>query len=151
MADGRTVCLRGVVPSDLPVHFEQQRDPESVRMAAVAPREPAAFDAHWEEVLADPTVVARTIVADGEVAGSAVSFVRDGVRQVGYWIGREQWGRGIATAALRQLLDEIAERPLHATAAAHNLGSLRVLEKCGFRRVGHERQGEVVVEVLRLD
>src|SRR3954453_21407795 len=62
MADGPTVCLRGVVPSDLPVHFEQQRDPESVRMAAVAPREPAAFDSHWEEVLPDPTVVARTIV-----------------------------------------------------------------------------------------
>jgi RimJ/RimL family protein N-acetyltransferase len=32
-------------------------------------------------------------------------------------------------------LDEVTLRPLHAYVAAHNRGSIRVLEKCGFRPV----------------
>jgi RimJ/RimL family protein N-acetyltransferase len=143
--------LRPIVPADLDIHFEQQRYPESVRMSAVAPRDRAAFDAHMTTVLADPTVVFRTIVVDGHVAGSAVSFVRDGMRQVGYWIGREHWGRGIATAALAELLGELTERPLYATVAAHNAASLRVIGKCGFRPVGEQRQEDVLIQVLRLD
>jgi RimJ/RimL family protein N-acetyltransferase len=80
-----------------------------------------------------------------------LSFVRDGERQVGYWIARDRWGRGIATAALTALLEQVTERPLCARVAAHNRGSLRVLEKCGFRLVGEERQEHVAVCVLRLD
>lgn len=144
------VGLRPVLPEDLEAHFTQQRDPASARMAAVPSRDRADFDRHWDHILADPDVVARTVVADGEVAGSAVCFVRDGQRQVGYWIARERWGQGIASAALRQLLDEVGERPLHARVAAHNAGSLRVLERCGFARVGEERDGDVAVHVLRL-
>ena len=138
--------LREVLPADLPVHFEQQRDPESVALAAVPARDREAFDAHWAKLLADDTVVLRSIVVDGEVVGSALSFARDGERQVGYWIGREHWGRGIASRALPLLLAELPERPLHATVAAHNPASVRVLEKSGFTRVG-ERDG---VLVLRL-
>src|SRR4051812_5506740 len=100
MADQPAIRLRRVVPADLPTHFENQRDPASTGMAAVPPREREAFDLHWTTILADPSVVVRTVLADEVVAGSAVSFVRDGERQVGYWIAREHWGRGIATAAL---------------------------------------------------
>jgi RimJ/RimL family protein N-acetyltransferase len=119
-------------------------------MAAVPSRDRAAFDAHWARVLVDPTAVVRTILADGEVAGSVVSFLRAGERQVGYWIARERWGEGIATAALAQLLEDLTERPLFARVAAHNHGSLRVLEKCGFRPVGDEREDGVRIGVLRL-
>jgi RimJ/RimL family protein N-acetyltransferase len=84
------------------------------------------------------------------VAGSVLSFVRDGQRQVGYWIAREHWGKGVATAALTQLLGEVCERPLFARVAAGNHGSLRVLEKCGFQSVGEERDGDVRLLVLRL-
>src|SRR4051812_24847804 len=98
---------RPLLPEGLPAHFEQQRDEASVRMAAVTPRERAAFDAHWATVLADPSVVVRTVVVDGTVAGHVTSFVIDGKRQVGYWIAREQWGRGIASAALVALLEEL--------------------------------------------
>jgi len=62
-----------------------------------------------------------------------------GSREVTYWIDRAYWGRGIATAALRALLAAAPERPLYARAAADNAGSLRVLEKCGFRVSGHDR------------
>jgi RimJ/RimL family protein N-acetyltransferase len=150
MADEITVRLREVVPSDLPIHFEQQRDPDSHRMAAVAPRDRPAFDAHWARILVDPTVVVRTVLANGKVAGSALSFVRDGQRQVGYWIAREHWGRGIATAALAQLVGAVDGRPLFARAAAHNHGSRRVLENCGFQPVGEEHDEGVRLLVFPL-
>jgi RimJ/RimL family protein N-acetyltransferase len=144
--------LREVIPADLPIHFEQQRDPASVAMAVVPARDREAFHAHWQRLLADPTVVVRSVVADGEVVGSAVSFMRGGERQVGYWIGREHWGRGLASAALAELLTEITERPLFARVVPHNLRSLRVLEKSGFEMIGEERGDDGTLAcVLRLD
>jgi RimJ/RimL family protein N-acetyltransferase len=137
MADtSARVELRPVAPGDLPVFFEHQRDAEAVRMAQFPPRDRPAFDAHWAKTLADETVVLRTVLVDGEVAGNVVSFYGGPGREVGYWIGREHWGRGVATAALRLFLAELHERPLVATVAADNLASVRVLEKVGFVRVG---------------
>ena len=58
---------------------------------------------------------------------------------VGYWIGKEHWGQGIASAALRLYLDDVAQhRPLLASVVEHNAGSRRVLEKAGFQFVGRE-------------
>src|SRR5262249_14378869 len=56
----------------------------------------------------------------------------DGQDHVGYWIDRAYWGMGIASRALHLLLQEVAKRPLVATAATSNGASLRVLQKCGF-------------------
>ena len=93
------------------------------------------FLAHQARVLAEPANLNRVIEVDGEVVGSIATFpVGDG-REVGYSIAREHWGRGIATDALRLMLDLDLTRPLSAGAAAHNLGSRRVLEKVGFREV----------------
>ncbi len=55
-----------------------------------------------------------------------------------YWIGREFWGRGIASVAVRQFLESETTRPLTARVAKHNPGSIRVLEKAGFTRVGED-------------
>ncbi len=127
------VVLRDVAEDDLPILFKHQLDPAANEMAAFEPRDESAFMAHWKEkILADPAVVKQTIVVDGEVAGNIVSFERSGKREVGYWIGREYWGQGIATEALRQFLRRVAERPLYALVAKQNAGSIRVLEKCGF-------------------
>ena len=60
---------------------------------------------------------------------------------VGYWIGKEHWGRGIASAALRLYLDVDRHRPLLATVAEHNAGSRRVLEKAGFELVATRARG----------
>ena len=54
---------------------------------------------------------------------------------------------------VRQLLDEVTTRPLHAWVATSNVGSIRVLEKCGFvvkeRRAEHdEKLGRPVEELL---
>ncbi len=134
-----TVLLRDVETVDLDILFEFERDPESVRMAAFTAADPddrVAFDAHWAKIRADPTVVARTIIDGGDVVGSAASFMMDGEREVTYWVERARWGRGIASAALALLLEEVTERPLGARAAADNAASLRVLERAGFRVIG---------------
>lgn len=126
------VGLRGVTEDDLPVFFEHQRDPEANRMAAFPPRDRDAFVVHWTTILRDASVVARTVLLDGEVAGNVVAFDYEGRREVGYWIGRTFWGKGVATGALRAFLDKVTERPLYAGVAEANVASIRVLEKCGF-------------------
>jgi RimJ/RimL family protein N-acetyltransferase len=130
--------LRDVTEDDLPIFFEHQREPDANRLAAWPPRDHSAFMAHWRtEILGDPTARKKTIVLDGDVVGNVVSWARDGERLVGYWIGQAYWGRGAASAGLAMFVTECDQtRPLHAEVAVHNVGSVRVLEKCGFRQVG---------------
>jgi RimJ/RimL family protein N-acetyltransferase len=132
------VILRNVREEDLPIFFEHQRDPVALRMAAFSTREHDAFLTHWRTNVLRPENISRTIVADGLVAGYVSSWNQDGKRLVGYWIGREHWGKGIATRALSEFLLVEASRPLHAWVAVENGGSIRVLEKCGFRPLAHE-------------
>lgn len=108
-------------------------------MAAFPARPREAFFAHWRRIMSDPSVVVRTIEADGRVAGNVVSFMNGDAREVGYWLSRAFWGRGIATRALALFLREVQARPLHAHVAKRNTGSVRVLEKCGFRIAGEGR------------
>lgn len=134
-----TLRLRDVVPSDLPIFYEQQRDPEATQMANFPARDKDAFMSHWNKILVDESVQARTIVFHGAVAGNIVCFEQLGEREVGYWLGKEYWGNGIATRALTEFLREIPTRPLYAHVARHNIGSKRVLEKCGFTVAGEDR------------
>lgn len=147
-AKGNVITLRDVTEPDLPIFFEHQCEPEGHRMAGFRPREYDAFMLHWRtRVLGDPAARKRTIVVDGRVAGNIGSWDADGRRFVGYWIGREHWGRGIATAALSQFLREESTRPLYAYVVVRNVGSIRVLQKCGFRQFGDmERHPDGVEE-----
>ncbi len=131
--DEESVILRPVAQGDLPILFEHQRDPEANRMAAFPARDWDAFMAHWTRLLGDDSLVKRAVVVDGQVAGNIGSWEQDGRVEIGYWIGREFWGKGIATRALGAFLGEVPTRPLWAHVAAHNVASIRVLEKCGFR------------------
>jgi RimJ/RimL family protein N-acetyltransferase len=128
------VRLRSVEDRDLDVFFDHQMDPKAVEMAAFPARDKNQFAAHWAKIRADDTVVVRTIVADGMVAGNIGSWQDNGQRLLGYWVGREYWGRGVATQALARFVEEVSTRPLYAHVAVHNVGSIRVLDKCGFRR-----------------
>lgn len=158
MAGG--VELREVRDEDLPIFFAQMQDREANWMAAFMAADPAdaaAFAAHWARIRADPDVTNRAIVREGRVVGHVASFVQEGDTEITYWIGREHWGQGVATAALSAFLAVVATRPLHARAAADNLASLRVLAKCGFRPVGSDRGyanargAEIDEVVLRFD
>jgi RimJ/RimL family protein N-acetyltransferase len=133
------VHLRNVETNDLPLFFEHQRDPIAVAMVAFHSRDRAAFDQHWAKLLADDSLLKKTIVvvsavsAEEQVAGNIGSWTADGKREVGYWIDRAFWGRGVATAALAAFLCLEPTRPLHAGVAKHNVASIRVLQKCGFK------------------
>jgi RimJ/RimL family protein N-acetyltransferase len=145
-------------PSDLDVLFEFQLDPEANWMAAFAAADPGdreAYVAKWTRLVAEAPLPIRTIVVDGEIVGSIFCWRDEALPapEVSYWIGREHWGKGIATRALALFLEEVTERPLLGRAARDNVASLRVLEKCGFRIVGEDRgfanaRGEEVDELI---
>ena len=146
------VRLRSIEPTDLPIFYKHQLDVEATRMAAFPARDRAAFDAHWAtNILGNPRAINQTILVDGQVAGNIGSWTQEDVRLVGYWIGKEHWGKGVATRALAAFLHLLTERPLHAHVAKHNVGSIRVLEKCGFS-VEHEETvefaGKDIVELV---
>jgi RimJ/RimL family protein N-acetyltransferase len=135
--------LRDVLEDDLPTFFSYQLDPEAQAMAAFIAKDPTdrqAFMAHWHRILADPTHIIRTIVVDGQVAGSVSSYQEDGHPEVTYWLGKHYWGKGLATRALAEFLAYVNPiRPIYARAAKDNIGSLRVLEKCGFKIIGEDK------------
>lgn len=148
--------LRPVEERDLVAFFEQQNEPEALLMTASEPRDREAFSARWRTLAGDPAVVRRTIVFESRAAGYVARFERAGEPEVCYWLGREFWGRGIATAALAAFLEEFPERPLYARVIKANPASRRVLEKCGFALIGEDvftnARGEPTPEfVFRLD
>ncbi len=142
------LTLRDVIEADLPIFFEQQLDSEATQMAAFPSREREAFMAHWKnKVMANPDNIAKAIVFDGQVAGNIGSWDQSGKREVGYWIGKEYWGKGIATNALAEFLEIVLIRPLWAHVAKHNIGSQRVLQKCGFVISGEDKFIEDGIEI----
>ncbi|MFI5983758.1 GNAT family N-acetyltransferase [Streptomyces sp. NPDC051555] len=154
------IFLREVRDSDLPAFREQSCDPAAQHMAAFVGDQhgdPVAFDAHWARIRADPAIVMRTVLVEEQVVGHVAAYGPPDEREVTYWIARAHWGRGIATAALAELLELDPARPVHARAAADNAASIRVLEKCGFVLMGRDRGfarargGEIDEVLLTLD
>jgi len=97
--------LRNVVEGDLRTFFEHQRDPEAISMAASPTREWDAFVSHWRhKILGEPANEARTILVDDRVVGS---WEQDGRRLVGYWVGKEYWGRGVARSGARRIPENL--------------------------------------------
>lgn len=134
----KSVSLRDVRESDLATFYTHQLDPEATRMAAFPSRDWDAFSAHWARIMADINCITRTVVWDGHVAGNIGCWADSGEWNVGYWIGREYWGKGIASAALSELVTAVPHRPLVARVAKHNIASICVLEKCGFSIGGED-------------
>jgi RimJ/RimL family protein N-acetyltransferase len=151
------VHVRDVEDGDLELFYQHQLDPVALQMAVFSARDRADFMAHWATIRTDPTVLTQTVVVDDRVVGNVVSWEQSGKLLVGYWIGRRDWGRGIATKALALLLGQVTTRPVYAYVEVHNIGSIRVLEKCGFRRVPAQEAepststpGEIDVEEILL-
>lgn len=154
------IVLRSLHDPDLDQLFEWERDPRAVELASFTRADPSdrsAFDAHYERIRADPSVILRAIELDGELVGTIGSFTMEGDREVTYWISPARWGQGVASGALGELLLIEPIRPLHGRVAAHNVGSAKVLTRAGFRTVGSETSfapglGRDVIELIyRLD
>lgn len=126
------VTLRPVLEADLLILFQQQLEPEAIAMSAYPSKDKGEFMRHWDGILKNKAIVARTILYKEKVAGHIICWREKYEQQVGYWIGKSFWGRGIASSALADFLQEVKIRPLYAYVTNHNLASKRVLEKCGF-------------------
>lgn len=143
------VSLRDVRPRDLPLLFKFHSDKESNRLGGFIPRKKPDFFAHWKKVLADKANLKKAILFDGEVAGYLVCFVRVAPkREVGYWIARKHWGKGVATGALDLFLKTYAPRPLYARVSKKNVGSFKVVERCGFKIVGEDSYSNAAGTVI---
>ena len=150
------VILRDTTEDDLPIFFEQQLDSDANYMAAFTAKDPTdkdAFTAHWAKILGDDTKINKTILLNEQVAGYVACFEQFGEPEVSYWIGKEYWGKGIATKALSDFLGYVMVRPLYARVAKDNIASIRVLEKCGFTISGEDKgfsnaRGEEVEEFI---
>jgi len=135
--------LRDVRETDLSIFFGQQLDREANYLVAFTAPDPTDRDdifARWKKALSDPTIIFKTIVLDGQIVGSVLSYEEATLPQVSYWIGKEHWGQGLATRALTAFLTHCNHaRPLYARAVKDNHRSLRVLEKCGFTITGENK------------
>jgi RimJ/RimL family protein N-acetyltransferase len=142
------ILLRLPLETDLPILFEQQLDPAATAMAAFPSRDRGPFMLHWEKIMKDKGVTIRVILYKGRIAGHLLCWKQNYEQEVGYWLGREFWGKGIASTALAEFLKIVPIRPLHAHVVNHNTASRRVLEKCGFA-VLNEGDKEIILKLSR--
>lgn len=127
------ITLRPVLETDLPILFQQQLDPEAAALSAYPSKDRGEFMRHWEGILKNKNVTARIVLHKEKVAGHIICWKEGKFEQrIGYWIGKEFWRRGIASAAVAEILVLIKIRPLFAEVANHNIASQKVLQKNGF-------------------
>lgn len=153
------IRLRRTEVTDLDTLFQFQLDKEGGYLAAFMPKDPTdktAYLAKHTKLLSDPTVNNQTIIIDNVIVGSVAKFVMEGDSEITYWLDRKFWGQGIATKALKNFLDIETTRPIFGRVAFDNFGSQKVLEKCGFVKIGSEkgfanaRQTEVEEYIYKL-
>ncbi|HEX8462299.1 MAG TPA: GNAT family N-acetyltransferase [Segetibacter sp.] len=98
------------------------------------------------------------IVFNGQVAGSIGVMTKDDVYrkniEIGYFLGEDFWGKGIATIAVGELLEYIKASfdviRVYAEVFDHNKASMKVLEKNGFHLEGI-REKSVIKNNIILD
>jgi ribosomal-protein-alanine N-acetyltransferase len=136
------ISLRQTLVTDLNFFFQFQLDKDGQYLAAFMPKDPTDKDAYLAKhtkLLNDPTVTTRTILVDDEIVGSIAKFVIEGEAEITYWIDKKFWGQGIASTALKDFLNIEITRPIFARVAFDNYGSQKVLEKCGFVKIGIDK------------
>ena len=152
--------IREVESSDLETFYEHQLDPEAIRMAAFVcedPKDKVAFDAHWNKILNSSQITQEDDRCRGQVAGHISRYPHGQNIAITDSLGREFWERGRATQALNRMLHLVVDRPIFAKAATDNIGSIRTLQKCGFKIIGKNKdfangRGEDTEEyILRRD
>ena len=136
------ITLRKSIESDLEIFFLNQTDEEANYMAAFTSKDPHDKEAYikkWTRLLSDENINMKTIIYENKIAGCVVKFVMEGDTEITYAIGKNLWGKGIATQALKIFLTLEPTRPIFGRVAYDNFGSQRVLEKAGFKRIGKEK------------
>lgn len=136
-----SVTLRETEVEDLDTFFTFQSDEEAGYMAAFVNenwQDKEVCLAKWRKLLADTNIKIRTILVDNKVAGNISIWMLMDEPQIAYGLGKEFWNRRIVTNALQQFLTIFPERPLFGRAAFDNIASIKVLTKCGFKKINED-------------
>jgi len=136
------IILRKTNTSDLQTLFEFQLDKDANYLAAFTSEKPTdrkAYIEKWTKLLSDEKVNIQTILLDSDIVGSIAKFEMNRNAEITYWIGKEFWGKGIASSALKKFLKVEKTRPIYGRVAFDNIGSKKVLENCGFSKIGTEK------------
>ena len=153
------ITLTKTEKGDLNLFFQFQLDEEANYLAAFTAKDPndkIAYIEKYSKFLTDPKINMRTIKVNEEIAGSIAKFVMENDAGITYWIDRKFWGQGIATTALNDFLKIEHIRPIYGRVAFDNYGSQKVLEKCGFVKIGKDkgfanaRQAEIEEFIYKL-
>ncbi|HOZ84474.1 MAG TPA: GNAT family N-acetyltransferase [Niabella sp.] len=156
----QNISLRPTELTDLATLFEFQLDKEGAYLAAFMPidaTDKLAFITKHLKLLGEPTVNNQTVLLGDIIVGSIGKFEMEGKSEITYWIDRKCWGQGIATIALKEFLLKEKARPMLGRVVFDNFGSQKVLEKCGFVKIGSDkgfaeaRQAVVEEFIYRLD
>ena len=142
MKDQAKISVRQTEISDLEFLFLFQLDEEANYLAAFTPinhTDKKAYLEKFTKFLNDPAINNQTILVGETIAGSIAKFEMEGDAEITYWIDRNFWGKGVATIALEKFLTIENTRPVFGRVAFDNFGSQKVLEKCGFVRVGADK------------
>lgn len=110
MITGHQISLRPTTVKDLEIFFQFQLDKEAIQLAAFAPKNPTdkiAYITKYTKHLEDPTIRSGTIMVGKQIVGSIAKFVVEDDAEITYWIDRKFWGRGIASAALKEFLGQM--------------------------------------------
>ncbi|HEX3080270.1 MAG TPA: GNAT family N-acetyltransferase [Puia sp.] len=159
MINESDIIFRKTIQSDLESFFVFQLDKDGIFLAAFTPKDPtdkAAYISKYSKFLDDPTINMKTILVGNRIVGSIAKFEIEGNAEVTYWIDKDFWGQGIATSALKHLLNIEKKRPITGRTAFDNVGSQKVLEKCGFVKIGTDkgfangRQAEIEEFIYKL-
>jgi [ribosomal protein S5]-alanine N-acetyltransferase len=138
----KNITLNKTEAGDLNILFQFQTDKEGIYLAAFTPNNPndkPAYIEKYSKFLTDPTINMQTIKANDEIVGSISKFIMENKAEITYWIDRKFWGQGIATTALNDFLKIEHTRPIYGRVAFDNYGSQKVLEKCGFLKIGEDK------------
>ncbi|MEO6638590.1 MAG: GNAT family N-acetyltransferase [Ginsengibacter sp.] len=159
MIPDSALTLRKTKIADLDFFFTFQLDDEANYLAAFTAKGMAdkrAYIEKYSKFVDDPTINMQTIMVDETIAGSIAKFEMHGEAGITYWIDKKFWGKGVATQALKELLRIENARPIFGGVAFDNVGSQKVLEKCGFAKIGTDkgfanaRQAEIEEFIYKL-
>ena len=137
------LVMREFRPDDAATFQTLASDWEVARMTSDIPH-PLSHDQALQWLQPSSGEVRLAVTENGVMAGGVGYFRRSsGAAEVGFWLGRRFWGRGIATEAVTALLVHgFAVGRLAAMTSSHfvdNAASRRVLVKCGFEPAGTGR------------
>lgn len=159
MINDSEITLRKTEVTDLMFFFQFQLDNEANYLAAFTQKDPkdkTTYLQKYTKLVNDPTKNMQTILVENIIVGSIAKFEIEGQAEVTYWIDKKFWGKGVATGALKTLLENETTRPIFGRVAFDNFGSQKVLEKCGFVKIGTDkgfanaRQAEIEEFIYKL-